>query len=120
MWDRYKISLVFPAYNEQENIAQSIKDFQALRVVDEILVVNNNCTDDTVSRAVAAGAGEGKVAGEDAGRDAGRRSRTVCDDGAAEALARFQRQEGLAATGVLDGPTVLRLAQRLDALRLHV
>ena len=36
------VSLVLPTYNEKDSIRQVIRDFEALRVVDEILVINNN------------------------------------------------------------------------------
>ena len=56
MWNSHKISLIFPAYNEQENIGRAIKDFQELKIVDEIVVVDNNSADGTAAAAAAAGA----------------------------------------------------------------
>lgn len=47
MYKNKKISLIFPAYNEEENIASAISDFRKLKIVDEILVVDNNSKDKT-------------------------------------------------------------------------
>lgn len=47
MYKNKKISLIFPAYNEEENIASAISDFRKLKIVDEILVVDNNSKDNT-------------------------------------------------------------------------
>ena len=51
-----KVSIVFPAYNEEKNIAQAVKDFKATKSVDEIIVVDNNSTDRTNDIAKKAGA----------------------------------------------------------------
>jgi len=56
MWNGKKISIVFPAYNEEENIAEAVKEFKSLDVVDEVVVVNNNSKDKTAELAEAAGA----------------------------------------------------------------
>ncbi|HXT83362.1 MAG TPA: glycosyltransferase family 2 protein, partial [Verrucomicrobiae bacterium] len=42
-----KVSIIFPAYNEEKNIAQAIDDFKKLRFIDEIIVVDNNSQDNT-------------------------------------------------------------------------
>lgn len=47
MWREGRVSVVFPAYNEEANIAASIGEFTATGVVDEIVVVDNNSTDHT-------------------------------------------------------------------------
>lgn len=47
MYKGKKCSLIFPAYNEEENIGQAIKEFQALKCFDEILVIDNNSVDQT-------------------------------------------------------------------------
>jgi len=47
MFKRKKVSLIFPAYNEEENIAQAIKEFKKLKILDEILVIDNNSHDQT-------------------------------------------------------------------------
>ena len=47
MYKGKKVSLVFPAFNEEEYIAYAISDFEKLRIIDEIIVVDNNSTDDT-------------------------------------------------------------------------
>ena len=49
-----KINVIIPAYNEANSIAKVIKDIPA--IVSEIIVVNNNSTDNTVSNAEKAGA----------------------------------------------------------------
>ena len=56
MWNGKKVSVVFPAYNEEDNIAVAVGDFSGTGVVDEVLVVNNNSKDRTAERAAAAGA----------------------------------------------------------------
>ena len=50
------VSLVIPAYNEEATIAQVVEEFRADPLLDEILVVANNCTDETADRAIRAGA----------------------------------------------------------------
>lgn len=47
MWQNKKVSVVFPAYNEEENIVHAIDDFFSCEYVDEIVVVDNNSTDKT-------------------------------------------------------------------------
>ncbi len=47
MWNKQKVSVVFPAYNEQEGIKAAIDDFFSTGVVDEIVVVDNNSKDRT-------------------------------------------------------------------------
>jgi len=56
MWQGQRVSVVFPAYNEQDGIAAAVADFSRIDAVDEVLVVNNNSRDDTAARADAAGA----------------------------------------------------------------
>jgi glycosyltransferase involved in cell wall biosynthesis len=50
-----KVSIVFPAYNEEEGIAHAVETFGALEVVDEVVVVDNNSSDRTAELATAAG-----------------------------------------------------------------
>ena len=47
MYWRKKISLILPAFNEEPNIEKAIKEFQKLKIIDEIIVVDNNSTDST-------------------------------------------------------------------------
>lgn len=47
MWNKQKISVIFPAYDEEQNIRNAIKDFNSLGIVDEIIVVDNNSRDKT-------------------------------------------------------------------------
>ena len=49
-----KIKVIIPAYNEQDSIAQVIKDIPS--IVDEVIVVSNNSTDLTEANAKNAGA----------------------------------------------------------------
>jgi glycosyltransferase involved in cell wall biosynthesis len=37
-----RVSVVLPTYNEKDSIRKVIRDFEALGVVDEIIVINNN------------------------------------------------------------------------------
>lgn len=46
MWNGKRISVIFPAYNEEENIENAIEDFRQ-PFIDEIIVINNNSTDKT-------------------------------------------------------------------------
>ena len=50
MWKGKKISVVLPAYNEEENVQQVIQDFLREPFVDEVLVVDNSSTDRTAER----------------------------------------------------------------------
>ena len=61
MWQGHRVSVVFPAYNEEAGIALAVQDFGALDAVDEVVVVDNNSRDATAARAAAAGA---RVIGE--------------------------------------------------------
>jgi glycosyltransferase involved in cell wall biosynthesis len=42
MWNGKTLSVILPTYNEKDSIAAAIRGFEALGIVDEILVVNNN------------------------------------------------------------------------------
>lgn len=48
------IKVIIPAYNEQDSISNVIKDIP--KIVDEIIVISNNSTDNTVVNAEKAGA----------------------------------------------------------------
>jgi glycosyltransferase involved in cell wall biosynthesis len=56
MWQGHRVSVVFPAYNEQAGIAAAVADFGSVEAVDEIIVVDNNSHDATALHASAAGA----------------------------------------------------------------
>lgn len=47
MWNGRSIALILPTYNEKDSIADIITRFEALGVVDDILVINNNAVDGT-------------------------------------------------------------------------
>lgn len=49
MYQGKKISLVLPAFNEAKNIDHAIKEFKILGCFDEIVVVDNNSTDETAA-----------------------------------------------------------------------
>lgn len=50
------VSVVMPAYNEEENIETSVKEFLSSEYVDEVVVVDNNSDDRTMDFAKNAGA----------------------------------------------------------------
>ena len=56
MWKDKNITIVFPAYNEEENIAEAVRDFLKVGIVDEVIVVDNNSKDRTAEYANEAGA----------------------------------------------------------------
>lgn len=47
MLGRQKISLILPTYNEKDSIRKVIKGFEAEKVIDEIIVINNNAVKGT-------------------------------------------------------------------------
>lgn len=56
MYKGLKVSVAMPAYNEAEGIAEGVRGFLALPEVDEVIVADNNSSDDTARLALAAGA----------------------------------------------------------------
>lgn len=50
MYNKRIVSVIFPAYNEEENILSAIEDFFSTGVVDEIIVVDNNSRDKTAQK----------------------------------------------------------------------
>ena len=56
MFRNRTVSLVIPAYNEEETIRHVVEEFRTEPHLDEILVVDNNCKDRTAELARAAGA----------------------------------------------------------------
>lgn len=56
MFRQRTVSLVIPAYNEEETIRQVVEEFRKEPHLDEIVVVDNNCKDRTAEFAAAAGA----------------------------------------------------------------
>ena len=51
-----KISVILPALNEEKNIAKVLKNIKENNTVDEIIVVDNNSTDNTSNIAKEMGA----------------------------------------------------------------
>lgn len=56
MIKRKKVSLIFPAFNEAKNIRKAILDFQKIKEIDEIIVIDNNSSDKTAILARESGA----------------------------------------------------------------
>ena len=56
MWNNHKVSVIFPSYNEEPNIATAVRDFLLTGVIDEVVVVDNNSKDRTAQCAATAGA----------------------------------------------------------------
>ncbi len=55
-FDRYKIAVLVPCYNEAVSVAKVVKDFRAVLPKATIFVFDNNSTDNTAATARAAGA----------------------------------------------------------------
>jgi len=51
-----RVSVVMPAYNEEESIPEVVKSFLSNKYVDEVVVVDNNSKDNTAKLAKDAGA----------------------------------------------------------------
>ena len=49
MYNNKSFSLVFPAFNEEKNIKETIIEFESINFFDEIIIVDNNSTDNTAS-----------------------------------------------------------------------
>lgn len=47
MWNGQTLSVVLPTYNEKDSIGEVVRRFEALEVVDEVIVVNNNAAEGT-------------------------------------------------------------------------
>ena len=47
MRNKQKISLILPTYNEKDSIRKVIKDFETEKIIDEIIVINNNAVEGT-------------------------------------------------------------------------
>ena len=45
MYNGKTISVIFPTYNEKDSIEKVINDFDALGIVDELIVINNNAAE---------------------------------------------------------------------------
>ncbi len=58
MWKDKSLSVVLPTYNEKDSIAETVRRFEALGVVDEVLVVNNNAVAGTSEAVASTGARE--------------------------------------------------------------
>jgi glycosyltransferase involved in cell wall biosynthesis len=58
MWGGRTIAVVFPTYREAASIRGVIQDFEALGVVDDLVVVNNNAEPGTSEEVAATGARE--------------------------------------------------------------
>lgn len=58
MWFEKTVSVVLPTYNERRSIRAAIEEIEAVGVVDEIIVVNNNAAEGTSEEVAATGARE--------------------------------------------------------------
>lgn len=58
MWQGRTLAVVLPTYNEKDSIAEIIRGFEALGLVDDILVVNNNAAPGTSEEVAATTARE--------------------------------------------------------------
>lgn len=58
MWNGKSIAVVLPTYNEKDSIAGTIREFEALGIVDDILVINNNAAEGTSDEVSTTGARE--------------------------------------------------------------
>jgi len=56
IWKGKKIIVTMPAYNEEHSISNVVKDFLRQKIVDEVIVTDNNSSDRTSKKAKAAGA----------------------------------------------------------------
>jgi glycosyltransferase involved in cell wall biosynthesis len=58
VWNGQSLCVVLPTYNEKDSIAQAIRGFEKLDIVDDILVVNNNAAEGTSAEVAATSARE--------------------------------------------------------------
>jgi glycosyltransferase involved in cell wall biosynthesis len=58
MWNGKSIAVVLPTYNEKDSIADCIRRFEQVEVVDEVIVVNNNAAAGTSEEVAGTGARE--------------------------------------------------------------
>jgi len=56
MYNSKSVSVVLPAYNEEQNIHKAVTAFRAIKEIDRIYVIDNNSKDRTAPFAKAAGA----------------------------------------------------------------
>ena len=56
MFRGHSVTVVVPAYNEEQTIEGVVSDYLGVSCVDRVLVVDNNCQDKTAEIAQAAGA----------------------------------------------------------------
>ena len=56
MYKNKSVSVVIPAYNEEQAIKHVVTDLKKLKIIDEIIVINNCSTDSTKKIALKAGA----------------------------------------------------------------
>lgn len=58
MWKKHKVSLILPTYNEKDSIRKVIKEFESLKIIDEIIVINNNAVEGTTAQVAGTSANE--------------------------------------------------------------
>ena len=54
--NKNKISVIIPAFNEEENIIKVLNIVKKSDIVDEVIVVDNACTDNTAKVSIEIGA----------------------------------------------------------------
>lgn len=47
MYRNQTVSVILPTYNEKDSIRKVIKEFESLKIIDEIIVINNNAVEGT-------------------------------------------------------------------------
>ena len=50
------VTVVLTAYNDEVSVTAAVQDFQSHQLVKRVIVISNNSTDDTLARAIEAGA----------------------------------------------------------------
>lgn len=58
MWRGQRVAVILPTYNEKDSIRECILDYEATKLVDEIIVVNNNAAPGTSERVAGTAATE--------------------------------------------------------------
>jgi glycosyltransferase involved in cell wall biosynthesis len=58
VWKGKTLGVVLPTYNEKESISATIRQFEALGIVDDILVINNNAAEGTTEEVAGTSARE--------------------------------------------------------------
>ena len=79
-----KVSVIIPAFNEEETVARVIEVVAKVPIVDEVIVVNDGSTDGTEKEAIRAGA---KVINHDVNKGKGQALHTGYDEAECDIIA---------------------------------